>query len=102
MAVALAARVYAQAIPEDVAKASADLAARQAEAIARAQQNVAQEAEATAHAITPLGREVVLSCYQGDTKVSSLPDAVRVNAGGRSQRTSLPVCATVRGPAQAP
>ena len=102
MAVALAAPVYAQAIPEDVAKASADLAARQAEAIARAQQKVAQEAEARANAITPLDLEVVISRYQGDKKVGSLPYSLSVNAGGRGERTSLRMGASVPVPSQAP
>ena len=102
VAVALATPVYAQAIPEDVAKASADLAARQAEAIARAQQKVAQEAEARANAITPLDLEVVISRYQGDKKVSSLPYSLSVNAGGRSERTSLRMGASVPVPSQAP
>jgi hypothetical protein len=106
MVVALAAPVYAQAIPEDLAKASADLAARQADAIARAQQKVAEEAtraaEAKANAITTLDLEVVISRYQGDKKISSLPYSLSVNAGGRGERTSLRMGASVPMPSQAP
>jgi hypothetical protein len=85
-------------VPDDVAKASAELAARQAEAIARAQQRVAQEAEAARkkaqaqqverdmeemrrrRLLIPLDVLVTLSRFQGDKKVSSLPYQLAVNA----------------------
>ena len=102
VAVALAAPVYAQAIPEDVAKASADLAARQAEAIARAQQKVAQEAEARANSVTPLDLEIVISRYQGDKKVGSLPYSLSVNASERGENTRLRMGASVPVPTIAP
>jgi hypothetical protein len=98
LAVALAAPAYAQAVPEDVAKASAELAARQAEAVARAQQKVAQEAEAKANAVTPLDLEIVISRYQGDKKVGSLPYSISVNASERGEVTRLRMGASVPVP----
>jgi hypothetical protein len=73
----------------------ARMAAQQAEAVARAQQKVAQEEQAAKRAeearlerefaekrdrIVPLDIEIVISRYQGDKKVSSLPYALTVNA----------------------
>src|SRR5215216_1585525 len=106
LAFTLAAAPASAQIPDEAAKASADLAARQAEAIARAQQKVAEEAarqaEAKANAITPLDVEVVISRYQGDKKISSLPYSLSVNAGGRGERTSLRMGASVPMPSMAP
>jgi hypothetical protein len=102
VAVALVAPAYAQAIPEDVAKASADLAARQAEAVARAQQKVAQEAAAKANAVTPLDLEVVISRFQGDKKVGSLPYSLSVNASERGELTRLRMGASVPVPVMGP
>lgn len=78
-------------IPEDVAKASADLAARQAEAAERARQKVFEEMQqkaleqerdriAKASITIPIDVEVVIARYQGEKKVSSLPYALTVNA----------------------
>ena len=72
-------------------EAMAKMAAQQAEAVARAQQRVAEEArnrdieltrelEAKANTVVPLDLEVVISRYQGDKKTSSLPYALTVNA----------------------
>jgi hypothetical protein len=92
----LASDVAAQ-VPEEVAKSSAELAARQAEAIERARLKVAQEAErererkekeeiARRDAVVPVDVEVVISRYQGDKKVSSLPYALTVNAARHDVR----------------
>jgi hypothetical protein len=82
-------------IPEDVAKAATDLAGRQAEAAERARQKVLEEMRAEmakaqmererdrivkAGQTIPVDVEVVISRYQGDKKVSSLPYALTVNA----------------------
>jgi hypothetical protein len=85
-------------IPEDLAKASAELAARQAEAIARAQQKIAQEADAARNkqlleeralerdlrrirdTVVPLDLQVTVSRYQGEKKISSFPYQLSVNA----------------------
>jgi len=71
----------------------AKMAAQQAEAVARAQQKVAEEAQRRAveaaradlekmNTVVPLDLDVVISRYQGDKKtpVSSLPYALTVNA----------------------
>ena len=69
----------------------ARMAAQQAEAVARAQLKVAQEekaeqlrlereAEEKRGLVIPLDIEVVISRYQGEKKVSSLPYALTVNA----------------------
>jgi len=84
-----------KAAQDQVTKRAAELAAAQAEAAARAQQKVAQEAQAAKQAeqtraerefaekrdrVVPLDIEIVISRYQGDKKVSSLPYALTVNA----------------------
>jgi hypothetical protein len=98
LVLALAVPVYAQ-IPEKVAQASVELAARQAEAIARAQQNVAQEAAGQTNAVTPIELEVVISRYQDDKKVSSLPYSLSVNAQERGEQlTRLRMGASVPVP----
>ena len=90
LAFVLASDAAAQ-IPEDLAKASAELAARQAEAAERARQKVFQEMQQAqleqerdrvlkANQTIPIDVEVVISRYQGDKKVSSLPYALTVNA----------------------
>ena len=87
----------------------AEMAARQAEAVARAQQKVAEEArkrdqelvralEAKANELTPIDVEIVISRYQGDKKVSSLPYFLAVNAGERAQETKLRMGANVPVP----
>jgi hypothetical protein len=69
----------------------AKMAAQQAEAVARAQQKVAEEErrrnmerareeEAKYKQIVPVDLEVVISRYQADKKTSSLPYALTVNA----------------------
>jgi hypothetical protein len=96
--VALAGSSGLAQIPEDIAKASAELAARQAEAIARAQQKVAQEADAEnkkriaeerererdylriRDTVVPLDLQVTVSRYQGEKKISSFPYQLSVNA----------------------
>ena len=103
--------IAAAQIPEDAAKASAELAARQAEAIARAQQKVAEEQQRAARAfeerlkaLTPLDVEVVLSRYQGDQRVSSLPFQLSVNAthpDAMPRETRLRMGAQVPLPTQA-
>jgi hypothetical protein len=80
---------------DEVTKRAAELAAAQAEAAARAQLKVAQETEKVKREeqlrsereftqkrdrIVPLDVEIVISRYQGDKKVSSLPYALTVNA----------------------
>jgi hypothetical protein len=96
--------ISAQQAPDEARKAAAEQAARediarmaaeQAEAIERArlkaQQDMAREAEQKAraeqlaeldraNAVTPIDIEVVISRFQGDKKVSSLPYALTVNA----------------------
>ena len=98
LTLALVNAAYAQ-VPPDVAKSSAELAAKQAEAIAQAQAKVAEEsrrqAEARANAITPIDIEVVVSRYQGDKKISSLPYLLSVNASDRQEKTSLRMGASV-------
>lgn len=82
-------------------EAMAKMAAQQAEAVARAQQKVAEEARkrdadlareeaARANAVVPLDIEVVISRYQGDKKTSSLPYALTVNAKYVSDVDSAP------------
>jgi hypothetical protein len=95
-----AAETYAQQKPPTAAdKAAAEKAmdeaarraAEMAEAMARAQQKVAdedrkrgealeRELEAKFNAVVPIDLEVVISRYQGDKKTSSLPYALTVNA----------------------
>jgi hypothetical protein len=86
--------------------AMAKMAAQQAEAVARAQQKVAEEArlrdlelardrEAKANALIPVDVEVVISRYQGDKKISSLPYFLAVNAGERAPQTKLRMGANV-------
>jgi hypothetical protein len=90
-------------------EAVARMAADQAEAIARAQQKVAEEArkremelqrslEAKLNELVPLDIEVVISRYQGDKKVSSLPYFLAVNAGERVDPTKLRMGANVPTP----
>jgi hypothetical protein len=91
VAVALSSSVHAQQQP----KTAAEMAAEQAEAVARAQQKVAAEAEQARRdeqirrereaqerrgRVIPLDIEIVISRYQGDKKVSSLPYELTVNA----------------------
>ena len=106
--VALGVPAHAQQKPQTAAEKAAQekagreamqkMAADQAEAIARAQLKVAQEADAAERAkiakleqekqavqtkrstVVPLDIEIVISRYQGDKKVSSLPYALTVNA----------------------
>ena len=99
LAIALAAPAFAQQKPATAAdKAAAEKAvddaarraAEMAEAMARAQQRVADEAkqkqiealreeEAKYKQIIPVDLEVAISRYQGDKKTSSLPYALTVN-----------------------
>jgi hypothetical protein len=74
-------------------EAMAKMAAQQAEAVARAQQKVAEEARRTeeerirrleATEMIPVDVEVVVSRYQGDKKVSSLPYFLAINANGEA------------------
>lgn len=91
------------------AEAMARMAAQQAEAVARAQQKVAEEArqadiararqlEAKAAELIPIDVEVVISRYQSDKKISSLPYFLAVNAGERAQATKLRMGANVPVP----
>jgi hypothetical protein len=111
---------YAQQKPGSAAEKEAEqqkageenmarLAAQQAEAVARAQMRVAEEArrakeeearraEAKLNELIPLELEVVISRYQADKKVSSLPYAVAVNAGPRAEGTKLRMGANVPVP----
>jgi hypothetical protein len=93
-------------------EAMAKMAAQQAEAVARAQQKVAEEAkraeqerirllEAKINELIPLEVEVVISRYQGDKKISSLPYFLAVNAGERAQSTKLRMGANVPVPSTA-
>jgi hypothetical protein len=88
------------------------MAAEQAEAVARAQQKVAEEArraeeervrllEAKLNELIPLDIEVVVSRYQGDKKISSLPYFLAVNAGQRPEATKLRMGANVPVPSTA-
>jgi hypothetical protein len=90
----------------------ARMAAQQAEAVARAQQKVAEEArqkdiatareeEAKVNAITPLDVEVVISRYLNDKRISSLPYFLAVNASRASEKTSLRMGANVPVPSTA-
>lgn len=74
-------------------EAMAKMAAQQAEAVARAQQKVAEEARRAeeerirrleAIEMIPVDVEVVVSRYQGDKKVSSLPYFLAINANGEA------------------
>lgn len=74
-------------------EAMAKMAAQQAEAVARAQQKVAEEAKRAeeerirrleATEMIPVDVEVVVSRYQGDKKVSSLPYFLAINANGEA------------------
>ena len=100
LAIALAVPAHAQQKPATAAekgateKAMDDAAKRateMAEAMARAQQKIAEEARkrdieldrelaAKADAVVPIDLEVVISRYQGDKRTSSLPYALTVNA----------------------
>ena len=104
---ALAPAAYGQQKPETQTEKEAaqqkakvdpitEMAARQAEAVARAQQKVAEEArradeervralEAKANELIPVDIEVVVSRYQGDKRISSLPYLLAVSAGVRGQ-----------------
>jgi hypothetical protein len=89
----------------------ARMAAQQAEAVARAQLKVAEEArraaqeanrlaEAKVNELIPLELEVVISRYTSDNKkISSLPYSVAVNAGERAEGTKLRMGANVPVPA---
>jgi hypothetical protein len=94
---------------DDLARRNAEQAAQQAEAVARAQQKVAEEArrrdielarqaEAKMNELIPIDVEVVISRYQGDKKISSLPYALAVNAGERADGTKLRMGANVPVP----
>jgi hypothetical protein len=104
-------------VPEDTAKASAELAARQAEAAERARQKVFEEMQRAqlererdrilkAEQTVPVDVEVVISRYQGDKKVSSLPYALTVNARYQEvreqHRTILKMGGQVPVPVMAP
>jgi hypothetical protein len=91
------------------AEAMAKMAAQQAEAVARAQQKVAEEArrrdieaarqaEAKMNELIPIDVEVVISRYQADKKISSLPYSLAVNAGERAEGTKLRMGANVPVP----
>ena len=90
-------------------EAMARMAAQQAEAVARAQQKVAEEArradeervrqlEAKRRELIPVDVEVVISRYQNDKKVSSLPYFLGVNAGEDTLPTKLRMGANVAVP----
>jgi hypothetical protein len=94
---AIAVLVLATALSQSVSgqqqpKTAAEMAAEQAEAVARAQQKVAEESRrraaeaaredlARANEFTTIDVEVTISRYQADKKVSSLPFTLVVNAG---------------------
>ena len=89
--------------------AMARMAAQQAEAVARAQQKVAEEArradeervrqiEAKRRELIPVDVEVVISRYQNDKRISSLPYFLAVNAGEDTQVTKLRMGANVAVP----
>jgi len=89
--------------------AMARMAAQQAEAVARAQQKVAEEArradeervrqiEAKRRELIPVDVEVVISRYQNDKRISSLPYFLAVNAGEETQVTKLRMGANVPVP----
>jgi hypothetical protein len=132
------AQLHAQQSAEDARKAAAAQAAKEkagqeqfnrqiaeqaaikAEAEARAQQKVAEEAaarrraaaaeEAKANEVIPVDVEIVVSRFQGDKKVSTLPYALTVNAKDTPEafrpltqlrmggRVPLPVMAPALGP----
>jgi len=84
-----------RALQDELTKRAAESAAAQAEAVARAQQKVAQEVQAAKQAeqtrlerefvekrdrVVPLDLEIVISRYQADKKISTLPYALTVNA----------------------
>jgi len=94
---------------KNAADMMAKMAAAQAEAVARAQQKVAEEArradieraraaEAKANEIIAVDIEVVVSRYQGDKKISSLPYALAVNASQRPEEVRLRMGANVPVP----
>jgi hypothetical protein len=98
-----------EAIDKAGREAMARMAAEQAEAVARAQQKVADESrkleeqriraiEAKANEIIPIDIEGVVSRYQGDKKTSSLPYFLAVNAAERQEKTSLRMGASVPVP----
>jgi hypothetical protein len=95
---------------KDPFEAGAKIAAEQAEAVARAQQKVAEEArradeerqrqlEAKLNELIPVDVEVVISRYQGDKRISSLPYSLAVNAGQNVSPTRLRMGANVPVPA---
>ena len=101
-----------KAAMDELAKRAAEMAAQQAEAVARAQQKVAEEArrqsiatareeEAKLHAITPLDIEVVISRYLNDKLISALPYSLAVSAGERVDKTSMRMGANVPIPSAA-
>jgi len=96
---------FAQQKPTDTDK-TAEQAARQVEAGARAAQKVAEEArqadEARAAAVTPLEVAVVIARYQGEKKLSSLPYTLSVNAGVNRQPTRLRMGGAVPMPTMTP
>ena len=85
------------------------MAASQAEAIARAQMKVAEEArraeeervrqlERKRLELIPVDVEVVISRYQNDKRISSLPYSLAVNAGEETAPTKLRMGANVPVP----
>ena len=89
--------------------AMARMAAQQAEAVARAQQKVVEEArradeervrqlEAKRRELIPVDVEVVISRYQNDKRISSLPYFLAVNAGEDTAPTKLRMGANVAVP----
>ena len=89
--------------------AMARMAAQQAEAVASAQQKVAEEErradeervrqiEAKRRELIPVDVEVVISRYQNDKRISSLPYFLAVNAGEDTQVTKLRMGANVAVP----
>jgi hypothetical protein len=97
---AAAQAAQAEQTQEDAAKASVEFA----EAITKAQLKVFQdlEREAMAAAVTPIEVEIVMSRYQGDKKLSSLPYLLTVNASDRTEETRLRMGASVPVPSMAP
>jgi hypothetical protein len=84
----------------------ADQAGRQAEAVARAAQKVAEEAkqadEARAAAVNPVDVEVVIARYQGEKKLSSLPYTLSVTPTPNRAPTRLRMGGAVPMPSMAP
>jgi hypothetical protein len=89
----------AEQTQEDAGKGAAEFA----EAIVKAQAKAFQDLERDAMAAaTPIEVEIVMSRYQGDKKVSSLPYLLTVNASDRTEETRLRMGASVPVPSMAP